>query len=539
MRKRNLLLVSSVLGLTACAGGGGTSGSYTPSGDYYTITFDFADSSSRPYKKEVAKGSALDSAPNPARTGYDFSGWYTLSEGGESVNFPYTPTQDITLYAHWSAAEFDVTFDLNYEGAPESTVVSIAYGESVSAPETKPEREHFVFRYWTLDAAGEQRAEFPYLIKKDTTFYASWRDEDIRTYTVTVHYGDYDGAPEDKVFELEEGQSITLADLPNPTRTGYDFKGWALSDGGAAITLPFAPTSDADLYALWEVKSYKLEFYYNYVDSPKSVYYSTTYVGGADFNAPETDPTREGYSFAGWYTANKGGNKVTFPTTAYRNLKYYAHWESLPLTTNTFHAEYCAVDPNFNYPGYSGAAKGDQCIVPSSQPGVLVDNYPTNSSRSAGKGFAVSYQYTNSAVIRFEIDAAEDITGAELSINWSTEFDAFDDGTPIVFTPSSSDPSKEAVYEITVNGKAVNYEPTQLVCDHSPGAFAAHGPFTKTVLGTVNLKKGTNIIELSPNNSVVVGAITAIGPVVDYIEFDYSGSDKLSWKPVYDNLDGK
>ena len=41
------------------------------------------------------------------------------------------------------------------------------------------------------------------------------------------------------------------------------------------------------------------------------------------------------------------------------------------------------------------------------------------------------------------------------------------------------------------------------------------------------------------DNNIVNGAMTAMGPVVDYIKFDYSGNDKLSWKPVYDNIDGK
>lgn len=38
-----------------------------------------------------------------------------------------------------------------------------------------------------------------------------------------------------------------------PTRSGYSFTGWALTDGGAVITFPFSPSSAVDftLYALW------------------------------------------------------------------------------------------------------------------------------------------------------------------------------------------------------------------------------------------------------------------------------------------------
>ena len=527
MRKKTLLLVASglVIGsLASCGGPTSSSGGGGALADTWVVTFNFNDSSSRPYKKEVEKGKAIDKAPVPVREGYDFSGWYTLASGGESVAFPYTPSADVSLYAHWAAAEYDVTFDLNYEGAPEPTVVSIAHGQSVE-PIESPTRDHYVFRYWTLDAEGTKQAEFPYQVKKDVTFYASWRDEDTRIYTVTVHYGDYEGAPETKTIELEDGQSLTRQLLPDPdARNGYDFKGWSLSEDGDLITLPYTPTEDIDVYAVWELKTYKIDYVYNYIDAPSTYYYQGTFHGGEQIEAPD-DPSRPGYTFAGWYNAEKGGSKITFPTTGYRNLKYYAHWTSEPVVTDIFHAEYCYFDPNFDFPGYSGAAKGDQAIIKTTANGALVDNYPTNSARPAGNAFAVSYQYTNAAVLRFEIEASEDISGAKFFINWSTEFDM------------SFGPNDEAIYEITLNGTPIDYPLTHLVADSE--AFASPGPFQLTELATVDLKKGTNVITLSPDNDVVVGAITAVGPVTDYIKFEYGGGGKLSWKPIYDNLDGK
>ncbi|MBO5529410.1 MAG: InlB B-repeat-containing protein, partial [Bacilli bacterium] len=429
MRKKSILLVSSALLASTLAGCGGQSSSAVTSGggglpvigNAYVVTFNFNDGSSRPMKKEVAKGTSLEKGPTPVREGYDFMGWYTALEGGEQVTFPFAITADTSLYAHWDAAKLEATFYLNYEGAPEPTVVEVAYGQSVE-PIDDPVRDKFVFRYWTLDPEGNLPAEFPYQMKKDVSFYASWRDEDTRVYTVTAHYGDYDGAPEDKVFTLEEGESLAKSSLPDPTRSGYDFKGWSLTEGGEAITFPLTPTEDTDLYAIWELKTYNLDFAYNYVDSPSTYFLRTTYHGGENFDAPETDPTRDGYTFAGWYTAEKGGTKVKFPTTGYRNLKYYAHWESVPVVTDILHAEYCAFDPNFDYPGYSGQAKGDQCVIKTSAPGTLVDNYPMNSARASGLAYVVSYQYSNSAVLRFEFEASEDITGAKLLINWSAEF---------------------------------------------------------------------------------------------------------------------
>lgn len=40
---------------------------------------------------------------------------------------------------------------------------------------------------------------------------------------------------------------------------------------------------------------------------------------------PET--SREGYTFAGWYTEKYGGTRITNTTTVNKNTTYYAHWE--------------------------------------------------------------------------------------------------------------------------------------------------------------------------------------------------------------------
>lgn len=45
--------------------------------------------------------------PTPARTGYNFTGWYTATNGGSkagNAGASYTPLNNITLYAQWSAA---------------------------------------------------------------------------------------------------------------------------------------------------------------------------------------------------------------------------------------------------------------------------------------------------------------------------------------------------------------------------------------------------------------------------------------------------
>lgn len=45
--------------------------------------------------------------PTPTRSGYNFLGWYTASSGGTQVGNTYTPTENVTLYAHWEVAKIN------------------------------------------------------------------------------------------------------------------------------------------------------------------------------------------------------------------------------------------------------------------------------------------------------------------------------------------------------------------------------------------------------------------------------------------------
>ena len=53
-----------------------------------------------------AKGGAVPTEPYTSRAGFYFAGWFTTSSfSGGRITFPYTVTQNITLYAKWTAAE--------------------------------------------------------------------------------------------------------------------------------------------------------------------------------------------------------------------------------------------------------------------------------------------------------------------------------------------------------------------------------------------------------------------------------------------------
>ena len=67
-------------------------------------------------------------------------------------------------------------------------------------------------------------------------------------------------------FDSKSGSSVasaifssggTVAEPTAPTRSGYTFTGWSATDGGSAVTFPYAPgvVTDITLYAKWTVVS--------------------------------------------------------------------------------------------------------------------------------------------------------------------------------------------------------------------------------------------------------------------------------------------
>ena len=92
-----------------------TSGSYTiktstadvtvaAAATTYTVTFNAGSNGtcSTESPTQVSAGANITLPSVTANTGYTFDGWYTAETGGTKVDSPYTPTEDVTLYAHYT-----------------------------------------------------------------------------------------------------------------------------------------------------------------------------------------------------------------------------------------------------------------------------------------------------------------------------------------------------------------------------------------------------------------------------------------------------
>lgn len=526
------VLLFSLLGLTACQ-----NTETSPNGEViseeYRVTLDYADGISRNGTLYVKKGEAVTLPQDIKRDGYLFVGW---KKGDETITTSFIPTEDTTLVAQWTKGTCKVTFHANYEGG-QDVLVPIGYGSIVDkAPEMN--RPGYVFRYWMALPEGEQVDLASYPILGDYHFYASWRSEDIQEIQITIHAGVYDGAPEDTILTLEQGEKIKKGNAAlKVSRTGYQLEGWTqiapengntysidevpASNLPALISFPFQPKESCTLYAVWTIETYSVIWNYNYTDAPTANgVFQVDKILSKDFvKKPQKDPTRTDYQFLGWFTAASGGNEVDFTQgiSITHNTGYYAHWSHDAIVTNVFQAEYVSFDPTKEYWGYSGSVRGAKCIVKDAgQVGaVSVDDYPLNSILKSHEGYYVSYQYEKGDTLTFHIVASQ-ATTATLKGAFAVENAAIGN---IGSTGANST-------LIKVNGTSIDY------------SLSLTMQFAEYTIGSVSLVQGSNTIEIIVNNDnkVLGGTYRAVGFNTDYLKLE-GNSGSLSWSPVYDNLE--
>jgi uncharacterized repeat protein (TIGR02543 family) len=167
---------------------GAADASYLPSGDVtlyahwageqFVVTYDLN------YGGAPTAGTATFTYPTPltlpneTRAHYVFSGWYDTPADGTLQGVAadsYSPSAATRLYAHWTAEQFDVTYDLNYPGAPAPTVDRYTYPNPLTLPDAS--RSEWTFQGWYTDpVAGSFRglagAEFS--PSADTILFAHW-----------------------------------------------------------------------------------------------------------------------------------------------------------------------------------------------------------------------------------------------------------------------------------------------------------------------------------------------------------------------------
>lgn len=325
---------------------------------YYTVTLNPNGGGVTSNTKTVKVGETYGSFPTAARTGYTFIGWFTSADGGRQIisTTKVETESNHTLYAHWSANEYRVTFDPN-GGSVIPAFKSVEYKATYGSLPT-PTKAGYTFTGWRDKNGNSITASSTVTEASDHTLYARWSASE---YTVTL----YSVGEKYKTFKVTYGE--TYSGLPTPPRTGYVFLGWYAdnpeytpepSDSAKVeATDKVTITNDIYLYAWWEESDVTVTLDPNgggVTSKTKYVNYGKTY---------GSFPTavRTGYTFLGWYTAKTGGTKITASTTVTKTSDHtlYAHWEGLTIRV-TLETD----GGHVNYNGFDAKVEGTYSNLP-------------------------------------------------------------------------------------------------------------------------------------------------------------------------------
>lgn len=269
----------------------------------------------------------------PSQEFYTFKGWKNsnddeLYQAGDTLDIT---NKDLEFIAQWDRIQQTVTFD-NNGGTSSLTVESVDTNAEYTIPNVFPEKPAHGFEGWEYQGKLYQPEETIFVTDKDITLTAQY---EIGRYI--VHHdgnGAESNVPED--IYLGEGVPYRIAVIGegiitedhDPIREGYTFMGWLRNDDGKIYHAGdlLIINQDTILVAQWEINDYIVSYELNGGDGdfPDIVQnYQTR------FTVSDKIPTRDGYTFRGWWRSDTGeviNPKDTFDIPS-NNVTLVAQWE--------------------------------------------------------------------------------------------------------------------------------------------------------------------------------------------------------------------
>jgi len=132
-----------------------------------------------------------------------------------------------------------------------------------------------------------------------------------KTYTVTF---DTDGGSAVNAETVTDGETATKPAAP--TKEGYTFAGWFV--GEDEYDFASAVTADVTVKAKWTINEYTVSF-----DADGGSVVDSLTVKHGEAAAKPADPTKEGYTFAGWFA---GDAAYVFDTAVTADVALKAKW---------------------------------------------------------------------------------------------------------------------------------------------------------------------------------------------------------------------
>lgn len=299
--------------------------------DKITVTYQHADGST-----ETVDGYEGDPVTAPELTDADQKTGYNASWSEDVTEIP---SADKTVTVAYTPV--DVKVRLNPDNGDSATEQTVPYNETITVPDENPEKDGADFIGWftpdgtefdpskTLEENGIDPST---LLDGILTLTAKYGVKDTY-YNVTAvnDDGTFTYSATD-TFTTEDPENETYTVPSDPTLTGFTFNGWATTENATASDATpdgtFGTTS-RDFYPVYEINKHTVTYVPDNGEED-TVYSDVAYA--AEVPKP-ADPTKEGYTFAGWTPAVP----ATMPD---EDLTFTATWNEIPVESDEYTATY-------------------------------------------------------------------------------------------------------------------------------------------------------------------------------------------------------
>ena len=284
-------------------------------------------------------GGSLIILEEPTREGYKFKGWnIVIGNPILSGNILTTGTTNTVIEAIWELNEFAISYELNGGTLGENAPIIGISGESVIV--SNPSKQGYTFKGWDVVGTGASMSGTILTMgSSNIILVANW---EINNYTISYNLngGSTEENPTNYTVETD---TFTLN---NPVKTGYTFTGWTDdndNDLGDFVTISKGTFGDKRYIANYTINTYQINYVLDGGTSGSSTPTSGTYGSTVEIS----NPTRSGYTFAGWSVSGTGaslsGTNLTIGTG---NITLTATWYKFPVLNASYPANATVVKYN-------------------------------------------------------------------------------------------------------------------------------------------------------------------------------------------------
>ncbi|MDR1033470.1 MAG: InlB B-repeat-containing protein [Bifidobacteriaceae bacterium] len=249
-----------------------------------------------PYaNKSVTTGSVVGVIQEPVKEYFKFDGWYTNELMPRQWDLHTHPvTSDLVLLAHWTRLTYTVTVDPRngekVSGGLMPAGLPLNPSENITDPTHNTDK--FLGWYYMLGANERIWDMDTSIVVRNVNIYAKWSSA---SHVVTFESNGGSSVPSEG---LNAGDLVTK--VQDPTKNHADFAGWYL-DRGLTKKWDFDADTvrgDMTLYAAWTPKKYTV----TYVFDNGTQDATDTVTAETKIAKQPVTPTKQGYTFAGWYS---------------------------------------------------------------------------------------------------------------------------------------------------------------------------------------------------------------------------------------------